>query len=199
MCIGRHPASDLPLTWDAGASRLHADLERIAGEWTVVDDGRARNGTFVNERRVRGRTLLIDGDVIRIGHTLLTFRAPLMAGASTTATPGGRPVTVSAAQRRVLVSLCRPIVEATSFATPASNRQIATELVVSLETVRTHIRHLLEELEIKPAPPNQKRAALAHAAIQRGVVTQRGFSARTEQRIALSPLDGMVGEALRGT
>jgi len=43
LCIGRHPGSDLALPWDAEASRLHAELERIAGEWTVVDDGRSRN------------------------------------------------------------------------------------------------------------------------------------------------------------
>ena len=174
VCIGRNPDSDLPLPWDGEASRLHAELERIAGEWTLVDDGRSRNGTFLNERRVRGRARLVDGDVVRVGRTALTFRAPAAAG-STTMSASGEPIVLSPAQRRVLISLCRPILRSTSFAAPASNRQIAAELFVSTETVRTHIRALFEALGIGSTRQNEKRAELARVAIERGVVTPRDF------------------------
>lgn len=175
LSIGRHPATDLAVSWDHEVSRFHASLECIAEEWSIVDDGRARNGTFVNDRRVVGRTRLSDGDVIRVGRTLLTFCDPAAGDGSTTLAGHVRPVDLSPAQRRVLVALCRPIVQARSVAAPASNRQIADELVVSTETVRSHIRALFEALEIGPAHQNQKRAELARVAIERGVVTAKDF------------------------
>ncbi|HEU4910345.1 MAG TPA: FHA domain-containing protein, partial [Actinomycetes bacterium] len=57
-------------------SRLHAVLERIAGTWTVWDEGMSRNGTFVNDERVLGRRRLHDGDRVRMGRSLMTFRKP---------------------------------------------------------------------------------------------------------------------------
>src|SRR3954454_719304 len=44
----RAPSNDVGLGWNTKDSRLHAELERLAGEWSVVDDGLSRNGTFVN-------------------------------------------------------------------------------------------------------------------------------------------------------
>ena len=35
-------------------SRVHALLQRVAGAWTILDDGLSRNGTFVNGERVVG-------------------------------------------------------------------------------------------------------------------------------------------------
>ena len=67
LTIGRQEASDVALTWDAEVSRAHADVERIGDLWTLVDDGRARNGTYVNGERVHGRRPLRDGDVIALG------------------------------------------------------------------------------------------------------------------------------------
>ena len=39
LVVGRSPDADLPLVWDGEVSRVHAQLERIAGRWTVSDDG----------------------------------------------------------------------------------------------------------------------------------------------------------------
>ena len=52
ITIGRGMAADVPLTWDPDASRVHAELVRLADAWVVVDDGLSRNGTFVNGERV---------------------------------------------------------------------------------------------------------------------------------------------------
>jgi hypothetical protein len=181
LFIGRHTDSDVAVPWDTEASRLHAELERIAGEWTVVDDGRSRNGTFVNEERVTGRRLLGDGDMIRVGHTLLVFRQPRASQTWTTTAPaGGRTLTVTPAQRRVLVALCRPFARSTSFASPAPNRKIAEELFLSEDTVKTHLRALFEVFDIGGVPQNEKRAALAHAAIERGIVTAHDLAAGPE-------------------
>jgi hypothetical protein len=181
LFIGRHPDSDVAVPWDTEASRLHAELERIADEWTVVDDGRSRNGTFVNDERVMGRRRLGDGDVIRIGHTLLVYRQPGVAQAWTTTMPAdGQTLTVTPAQRRVLVALCRPFVRSPSFASPTSNRRIADELVLSEDTVKTHLRALFEVFAIGGVPQNEKRAALARAAIERGIVTARDLAAGSD-------------------
>src|SRR5258708_24039942 len=48
LSIGRGAGNDVALPWDTEVSRLHAELERIAGEWTVSDDGLSRNSTYVN-------------------------------------------------------------------------------------------------------------------------------------------------------
>jgi predicted component of type VI protein secretion system len=74
--IGRGMGADVALTWDRDVSRVHAELVRLADDWTVVDDGLSRNGTFVNGKRVQGRRRLFDGDVVRCGATELDFRSP---------------------------------------------------------------------------------------------------------------------------
>src|SRR5215218_9974960 len=74
--VGRGVNDGLALAWDAEVSRVHAVLERIEGEWTLVDDGRSRNGTFLNGERVVGRRRLGDGDVVRMGRTMVQFRSP---------------------------------------------------------------------------------------------------------------------------
>jgi hypothetical protein len=140
VTIGRQAASDIALTWDDEVSRTHADLERIGDVWTLVDDGRARNGTYVNGERVQGRRVLRDGDVIALGRTVLTYFAPNPTESGSTAAGMRRVPELSAAQRRVLVALCRPFA-AGRFATPPTNRELADELYVSVETEigRAHV------------------------------------------------------------
>lgn len=78
LTLGRDPSNDITLPEDATVSRLHALLERIHGSWILSDDGVSSNGTFCNEERVRRRRLK-DGDVLRLGDTLLVFRDPRSA------------------------------------------------------------------------------------------------------------------------
>ena len=80
---------------------------------------------------------------------------------------------VSPAQRRVLVALCRPFKEGTSFATPATNQQIADELHLSVDAVKTHMRALFESFEVTELPQNQKRVALVERALQSGLISER--------------------------
>ena len=75
LTVGRGAEADLRLQ-DPEVSRLHAVLERIAGTWTVWDEGMSRNGTFVNDERVLGRRRLHDGDRVRMGRSIMTFRKP---------------------------------------------------------------------------------------------------------------------------
>ena len=77
VAVGRSLNMDLVLSWDSEVSNLHAELQRLGDSWLVVDDGISRNGSFVNGQRVEGRRRLLDGDELRFGSTLMTFRAPL--------------------------------------------------------------------------------------------------------------------------
>ncbi len=158
-------------------SRLHALLECLGGSWTVVDDGMSRNGTFVNGARVRSRRRLNDGDVIRFGSTDILFRDPSSATGETvpaSSADGHVALAVTAAQRRVLLVLCRPLLESADVASmPPSNPEIAKELTVSVEAVRSHMKTLFKLFGIPELPPNRKRVELARRAIAAGIVTLR--------------------------
>jgi len=74
ITLGRSPAC----TWrvsDPSVSRLHAALVRKPHRGIYLVDLGSRKGSFVNERRVEGEILLMDGDRIRLGtHAVLEFR-----------------------------------------------------------------------------------------------------------------------------
>jgi pSer/pThr/pTyr-binding forkhead associated (FHA) protein len=175
LTIGRRPANDVPLDWDSEVSRVHAELERTGDEWTLVDDGLSHNGTFVGGERVTGRRRLRDGDVIAVGATSIAFCAPSGDSVSTpTVTTVGPRVAelLTPAQRRVLISLCRPFKDST-YSTPATNQQIADELVVSVDAVKSNLRALFAAFGVDDLPQNQKRASLALEALRTGVVSRR--------------------------
>src|ERR1700722_7707380 len=139
LTVGRDPANDLPFSWDQQVSRVHAEFELIAGQWAVSDDGLSRNGTFVNGRPAVGRRRLRDGDAVRVGSTVLVYREP--AGSlfdATLAAASAMPLEeeFTAMQRRILRALCRPLADAGGVAPPASNREIADQVHLSVEGVK---------------------------------------------------------------
>ena len=175
VSVGRRGASDLVLDWDDQVSRLHAQFERVEQDWTVIDDGLSRNGTFVNGERLTGRRRLSDGDAIRFGGTTVTFRSSQVDDSQGTAVASQIPTAVdlSTTQRRVLVSLCRPYRSGTAFASPATNQQIADELFLSVDAVKTHLRVLFAKFGIEALPQNQKRIRLVERAFYAGLITER--------------------------
>ena len=80
---------------------------------------------------------------------------------------------LSETQQRVLVALCRPLRDGGSFSTPASNQQIADELHLSLDTVKTNLRTLFAVLQLGELPQNRKRARQAELALEFGLVSRR--------------------------
>jgi pSer/pThr/pTyr-binding forkhead associated (FHA) protein len=167
LTIGRRPTSDVALRWDAKVSRVHAELARLGSDWILCDEGMSHNGTFVNGERVRGRRRLRGGDLISVGETLIAFCDPASGSTVATTAPGLREsaVSLTPAQRRVLEALCRPLA-GPGYAAPASNRQIADELVISVETVKGTLNVLFGRFGLEHLPQNQKRAALAARAVQ---------------------------------
>jgi len=175
LTVGRDDDADISLSWDSQVSRVHAEVECMGSRWTVADDGLSRNGSFLNGERVTGRRRLVDGDVLRFGRTQIAFCAPELGRSSTTMLGDDIPSAdaLSAAQRRVLVALCRPYKGSPSFATPATNHEIADELVLSIDAVKTHLRIVFQKFGVEHLPQNQKRARLVERALQSGIVSER--------------------------
>jgi pSer/pThr/pTyr-binding forkhead associated (FHA) protein len=171
LSVGRDQACDVCLGWDQRVSRLHARLERSGGSWTVHDGGLSSNGTFLNGERVQGHRVLHDRDQLRLGETEMCFRDSSPQRSRTVVIgegPAG-PV-VSAAQRRVLLALCRPYKQGSVFTRPASNREIAAELHLSVESVKSHLRTLFANFDLDSLPQNEKRMRLVEQAFQQGLV-----------------------------
>jgi pSer/pThr/pTyr-binding forkhead associated (FHA) protein len=175
LWVGRGESADLRLDWDEEVSALHAQLEVVRDECTLLDDGLSRNGSFVGTERVDGRRRLRDGDVLRFGRTTVLYRRPGEGAPEATVVAGEVPgaATISPGQRRVLVALCRPFKDGGSFATAPTNQAIAEELHLSVDAVKTHMRALFEKLELEDLPQNRKRVALVERALQSGAVSRR--------------------------
>jgi hypothetical protein len=173
--IGRRAGNALTLGWDTKVSRVHAALERVGEEWVLLDDGLSHNGTFLNARRLMSRRRLVDGDVISVGHTEIVFHDPTDATAAASTEADLEPrlgERLTSGQRDVLIALCRPF-KSSTFAGPPSNRQIADELSVSVDSVKSTLRGLFGLFGLEDLPQNQKRASLALEALRAGVVTRR--------------------------
>jgi predicted component of type VI protein secretion system len=177
VTIGRDPEADVAIAWDAEVSRTHALLERVGLAWTAVDDGLSRNGSFVNGSRVIGRCRLADGDRLRVGATEITYRDSHATGAESTAAAGfGPPIMpLSPMQRKVLIALSRPVHSGQS-PSPATNRQIAEEVYLSVDAVKAHLRVLYGRYDLNHLPQNEKRAQLVATALESGVLDPREFS-----------------------
>lgn len=177
ITVGRKSEADIALTWDAEVSRTHALFELIGGQWVIVDDGLSTNGSYVNGTRVNGRHTLHDRDRICFGQTILVFREPPDEGkteSTARASLSHATVPVSPTQRKVLVALCRPLSESRG-AVPATNKQIADELYLSVDAVKAHLRALFERFGLEELPQNEKRTRLALIVLEEGLVKPHDF------------------------
>lgn len=173
LTIGRGEGIDVRLDDDGGVSRLHAELDLVGGSWLVVDDGLSTNGTYVEDERVASRRRLADRELIRIGGTGILFRDPAATDGPGPTVAAGDTATVQTlteTQRGVLVALCRPYASGDSFATPATNREIAASVYLSVDAVKGHLRVLYDRFGLAELPQNEKRARLAEQALRSGAV-----------------------------
>jgi hypothetical protein len=171
--VGRRVANDVVLAEDDEVSRIHAKLECVAGEWTVSDEGLSRNGTFVNTERITQKRRLRDGDILRLGATIVEFRRP-GDGSGVATRAGAAPEIVAGAtltQRRILIALCRPYKSGDAYPAPATSKEIAAELFLSVDAVKHHLRVLYQKFGIADLPQNQKRVRLVECAFQWGLVS----------------------------
>jgi pSer/pThr/pTyr-binding forkhead associated (FHA) protein len=175
LTVGRKPESDVALGWDAEVSRAHALLERVGDQWTLVDDGLSSNGSFVNGSRVVGRQRLRQGDRLCFGNTQLLFRDPgPPESEATRREPRSTAMPLTPTQHKVLVALCRPLNDGASTL-PATNKQIADEVFLSVDAVKAQLRLLFERFGLAELAQNEKRARLAQTAFSAGAVAPRDF------------------------
>jgi hypothetical protein len=172
VTVGRRLEADVPLGWDPEVSRLHAELEFKAGEWTLCDDGFSQNGTYVNGLRIHGRRRLTDGDLVRIGQTMIAFCDPGMSGLGVTLAPGelGIAPKFSEQQQRILYGLCRPLMGDGEGVSPASDAEIAAQTGIPEQVVTTELDHLGRAFGLQDMPPGDRRAEIALLALRSGLV-----------------------------
>ena len=172
LTLGRRVEADVPLSWDPEVSRLHAELEFKAGEWTLCDDGFSQNGTYVNGLRIHGRRRLTDGDLVRIGQTPIVFCDPGLTGLGVTLAPGelGIAPKFSEQQQRILRSLCRPLMGDGEGINPAADATVAAETGIAEEVVTTELDHLGRSFGLQDMPPADQRAEIALLALRSGLV-----------------------------
>ena len=89
---------------DRWMSSQHTRIEHRFGRWLITDKN-SKNGTAVNGTTI-GTAVLKDGDVIGVGHTLLTFRLALEAADSE---PQSLDCEQSPFPDRALATLCPPL------------------------------------------------------------------------------------------
>jgi pSer/pThr/pTyr-binding forkhead associated (FHA) protein len=175
LTIGRSSGCDVLLAWDERVSRVHAGLDLVGHDWTLVDDGLSRNGTFLNGERLNGRRRLRDGDTFVLGSTSFRFRNTSRATTQLT-TVAEQLVTaasLSPTQRQIVIALCRPYKHDDPYATPASNQRIADELFLSVDAVKTQLRMLFQKFQIEDLPQNQKRVKLVERILGLGLVSRK--------------------------
>jgi FHA domain len=173
IAIGRRAEADISIPWDPELSRLHAELELRAGEWTICDDGFSQNGTWVNGLRLAGRRRLADGDLLRLGRTMIAFCDPAPLGIGPTLAPGELSATprFSEQQQRILRALCRPLFADGEGINPASDEEVAAATAIPVETVTIELDHLGRALGLEEMPLEDQRAEIALLAMRSGLVS----------------------------
>jgi hypothetical protein len=172
VTIGRRYEADISLPWDPEASRLHAELSLRAGEWTIVDDGWSQNGTWVNGLRLAGRRRLADGDLVKIGRTILGFHSPSHTGPGPTMVQGELSATprFSEQQQRILRALCRPLFADGDGFNPSSDLEVADETGIDVEIVTQELDLLARLFGLEDMPRPERRAEVALLAVRSGLV-----------------------------
>jgi len=141
--IGRAQNNDIVLDGDMRVSRHHARLEFNDGQWVIVDSQSA-NGTMVNGQRITTHSLK-SGDRIRVGGTPLVF-VPV---ADPLATVSEEPP-ADDAKRPVLSEREREIL--TLVGAGRTDREIASELFISVATVRSHLDRIRDKSGCRRRP-----------------------------------------------
>jgi hypothetical protein len=165
--VGRGHGVDVRID-DPSVSRLHAEIVWRGPYIYVADLGLSRNGTRVNGRPV-ARRVLDDGDVLTFGSARCRIEG--VPGEELAAEAELRRSAAPELTRReldVLISLCRPALSDDAFVTPATPREIASDLVVTEAAVKQHLVRLYQKFRIPEGAG--RRTRLANQVIALGLV-----------------------------
>lgn len=165
--VGRVAGNDIVLD-DDRVSRIHAILERRGGGWCVRDLA-SRNGTFVNGEQIVTERALHDRDEIRMGASVLLYRADRHGAEYPETRAAEPPPPLTPRERDVLLALFRPRVRTEMLTEPATTREIAEALCVTEAAVKQHLINLYAKFSI-PSGVRSRRLRLANEAVRRGAV-----------------------------
>jgi FHA domain-containing protein len=163
--VGRGSHVDVRLT-DPSVSVLHAEIVRRGPYAYVSDLGLSQNGTRVNGRLV-ARRVLSEGDVLTFGSARCRIGGIPADEVTTAERPRSAAPELTRREIDVIASLCRPALSEDAFATPATAREIAADLVVTEAAVKQHLLRLYTKLRI-PEGQN-RRVRLANEVIALGL------------------------------
>jgi hypothetical protein len=178
VTVGRSQKADISLPWDPEVSRLHAELSLRAGEWTVCDDGLSQNGTWVNGLRLAGRRRLTDGDLVKIGRTMIGFHQPGRTGPGPTMVQGELSAAprFSEQQQRILRALCRPLFADGDGFNPASDLEVSDATRIDVGVVSQELDLLARMFGLEDMQRADQRAEVALLAVRSGLVgADEGF------------------------
>jgi hypothetical protein len=172
VTVGRRNEADISLVWDPEASRLHAELSYRAGEWTICDDGWSQNGTWVNGLRLAGRRRLADGDLVKVGRTIMGFHQPGASGPGPTMVQGELSAAprFSEQQQRILRALCRPLFADGDGFNPASDLEVSDATRIDVAVVIQELDLLARLFGLEDMPRAEQRAEVALLAVRSGLV-----------------------------
>jgi hypothetical protein len=172
VTLGRRNEADISLPWDPEASRLHAELSWRAGEWTICDDGWSQNGTWVNGLRLAGRRRLADGDLVKVGRTVMGFHQPGAGGPGPTMVQGELSAAprFSEQQQRILRALCRPLFADGDGFNPASDLEVSDVTGIDVSVVSQELDLLSRLFGLEDMPRAEQRAEVALLAVRSGLV-----------------------------
>ena len=172
ITVGRRYEADISLPWDPEASRLHAELAYRAGEWTICDDGWSQNGTWVNGLRLAGRRRLADGDLVKVGRTIMGFTQPGVGGPGPTMVEAELSSTprFSEQQQRILRALCRPLFADGDGFNPNSDLEVSEQTGIDVDVVTQELDLLARLFGLEDMPRPERRAEVALLAVRSGLV-----------------------------
>ena len=142
------------------------------GEWTICDDGWSQNGTWVNGLRLAGRRRLADGDLVKIGRTIMGFHQPGVNGPGPTMVQGELSATprFSEQQQRILRALCKPLFADGDGFNPSSDLEVADATGIDVDVVTQELDLLARLFGLEDMPRPERRAEVALLAVRSGLV-----------------------------
>jgi len=96
VTIGRDERNTLGLFKDNDVAQQHAEVIKENGRYVIEDRG-SHAGTFVNKKKITGRHMLADGDVINVGQATIVFSEENKTRENKQTCPGcGMPIRTNA-------------------------------------------------------------------------------------------------------